>query len=98
MAASIIRESSRNSGAILAMMISVVLAGDMSNCSMVPASRSRTMAAEATRELLRMSSRPSTPVTMNQESTRPGLKRNAGMSCTWPRRARSTASVWMTLT
>ena len=85
MAASIISESSRKSGAILAMMISVVLAGDMSNCSMVPASRSRTMAAEATMELLRMSSRPRTPVTMNQESTRPGLKRNAGWSWTWPR-------------
>ena len=78
MAANIIRESRRKSGAILATMISVVLAGDMSSCSMVPASRSRTMAAEATMELLRISSRPRTPVTMNQESTRPGLKRKAG--------------------
>ena len=77
-ATSIMSDSRRKSGAILAMMISVVLAGDMRSCSMVPASRSRTMAADATRELLRISSRPRTPVTMNQESTSPGLKRNMG--------------------
>ncbi len=68
-----------NSGAILAMMISEVLAGDISNCSMVPRSRSLTMAAEATIEPFRISSRPNTPVTMNQDATRPGLNRYAGL-------------------
>jgi hypothetical protein len=69
----IITHSSRNKGVILAMMISDVLAGDMSNCSSVPASRSRTMAAEQMRELCKINSNPSTPVTINHESTRPGL-------------------------
>ena len=64
-----------NSGAILAMMISVVLAGDISNCSIVPRSRSLTIAAEATIEPFKISSRPNTPVTMNQEETSPGLNR-----------------------
>ena len=73
MATSIIRHSRKKSGAILAMMISEVLAGDISNCSMVPASRSRTIAADATRELFMISSKPRTPVTINQESTSPGL-------------------------
>ena len=55
------------------MMISEVLAGDMSSCSMVPISRSLTMAPEATSELFRISNSPKTPVTINQESFSPGL-------------------------
>ena len=73
MARNIIRNNSKNSGVILAMMISEVEAGDISNCSSVPASRSRTIAAELIRELSRINSNPSTPVTINHESTRPGL-------------------------
>ncbi len=40
---------------------------------MVPASRSFTIAPDATSELFRIKSRPKTPVTMNHESTKPGL-------------------------
>jgi hypothetical protein len=55
------------------MMISEVVAGDISNCSMVPASRSFTIDADATSELFRINNSPKTPVTMNQESFSPGL-------------------------
>jgi len=50
-----------------------VLAGDMISCSIVPASRSFTIAADATSELseLARDRKPQSP--MNQESTRPGL-------------------------
>ena len=70
---SIMMQSKVNSGTILAMMISDVLAGDMSSCSIVPVSRSLTIAAEATNELFIISKRLKTPVAMNQESIRPGL-------------------------
>ena len=68
-----VMNSRTNSGATFAMMISEVLAGDISNCSMVPASRSFTMAPAATSELFRINNSPRTPVTMNQESFSPGL-------------------------
>ncbi len=73
MATSIIMHKRINNGVILAMMISEVDAGDISNCSIVPASLSRTMAADETSELFRINSKPNTPVTINHESTRPGL-------------------------
>src|ERR1041384_2550455 len=72
-AINIIRHRSTNSGVILAMIISEVLEGDINNCSTVPASRSLTIAADETRELFKINSSPKTPVTMNHESTRPGL-------------------------
>ena len=72
-ARSIIMHNKKNSGVILAMMISEVLEGDINNCSTVPASRSLTIAAEETSELFKINSRPKTPVTINHESTSPGL-------------------------
>src|SRR5258706_173937 len=73
MATSIIMHRRINNGVILAMMISEVDAGDISNCSIVPASLSRTMAADETSELFSKSAQPNTPVTINHESTSPGL-------------------------
>src|SRR5258708_7687270 len=69
--AAMVRE--REAGTIEQLMISEVDAGDISNCSIVPASLSRTMAADETSELFRIKSKPNTPVTINHESTRPGL-------------------------
>ena len=68
-----ITQSAANSGAIFATMISVVVAGDMRSCSIVPASRSFTRADEATSELFRMQSSPTTPVTVNHAANNPGL-------------------------
>ena len=86
-----ISSSNTNSGAILAMMISDVVAGDMTSCSMVPASRSFTMAAEATMEPFRIISRPRIPVITNQLLMSPGLKRNARVMMACPRRLTATA-------
>ena len=68
-----IRQSRMNSGTIFATMISDVDAGHISNCSIVPRSRSLTIAAADTNEPFRMQSSPKIPVTVNQELTRPGL-------------------------
>ena len=68
-----ITQSEANSGAIFATMISEVVAGDMSNCWIVPASRSFTRASEATSVLFTMQSSPSTPVTVNHAANNPGL-------------------------
>ncbi len=73
MAKSAIMHNKRKSGMIFASTISEVPAGDMSSCSSVPASRSLTIVAEATSEPFKIQSRPSTPVTLNQDATRPGL-------------------------
>ena len=50
-----------------------VLSTSTERLSIVPASRSVTMAADEISELFRMSRSPKTPVAMNQESTSPGL-------------------------
>ena len=68
-----IMHSSTNSGKSLATMICVVEAGDISNCSSVPASRSFTIAAEEISDPFRIKSTPSIPVTMNHVGARPGL-------------------------
>ena len=64
---------STNGGTIFATMISVMLAGVISNCSSVPASRSFTIVVEAVMVPFMMSSVPSSPVTTNQVLTPPGL-------------------------
>ena len=66
-------KSSVKSGVIFAMMISVVVAGDIKSCSIVPADFSLTIIVDESSEPLRISSIPKMPVTMNHDPTNPGL-------------------------
>src|SRR5215831_683577 len=59
------------------MVISVAVAGVISNCSMVPTSFSLIIVAAETTEPLLTNRIPMVPVTMNHELTSPGLKRRA---------------------
>src|SRR5579872_3597858 len=68
-----IRHSIAKSGAILAITISAVLAGSISNCSSIPHSRSRIMVVSDTSDALSSRRNPNTTVTRNQEPSRPGL-------------------------
>ena len=56
-------------------MICVVEAGDINNCSSVPASRSFTIAAAEMSEPFRIKSTPRMPVTINHVGSSPGLYR-----------------------
>src|SRR5258708_1462725 len=69
--AAMVRE--REAGTIEQLLMSPASTSEIINCSIVPASLSRTMAADETSELFRIKSKPNTPVTINHESTRPGL-------------------------
>src|SRR5215469_2591344 len=59
------------------MVISVAVAGVISNCSIVPTSFSLIIVAAETTEPLLTSRIPIVPVTMNHEFTSPGLNRRA---------------------
>jgi hypothetical protein len=71
----VMSESRTKSGVIFATIICAGPAGDISSCSIVPASRSLIKVIAESTEPLRIKSMPSTPVTVNHEPTRPGLKK-----------------------